>query len=82
MLPGLIDVHSHPEHEPAYRGIREEHGLPGMYMSGLFERSQAYAASDDAFRGASAEFAYCRAAAQRRHHAGRYLAGLGTVGPS
>jgi len=59
VLPGLIDVHSHPEHEPAYRGIREEHGLPGMYMSGLFERSQAYAANDDAFRGASAEFAYC-----------------------
>jgi 5-methylthioadenosine/S-adenosylhomocysteine deaminase len=59
VLPGLIDVHSHPEHEPAYRGIREEHGLPGMHMSGLFERSQAYAASDDAFRGASAEFAYC-----------------------
>jgi 5-methylthioadenosine/S-adenosylhomocysteine deaminase len=59
VLPGLINIHSHPEHEPAYRGIREEHGLPGMYMTGLFERSQAYSASDDAFRGASAEFAYC-----------------------
>jgi cytosine/adenosine deaminase-related metal-dependent hydrolase len=63
VLPGLIDVHSHPEHEPAYRGIREEHGLPGMYMTGLFERSQAYASSysegEGGLAGASAEFAYC-----------------------
>jgi len=59
VLPGLINIHSHPQHEPAYRGVREEHGLPGMYMSGLFERSQAYHATDDAFRAASAEFAYC-----------------------
>jgi cytosine/adenosine deaminase-related metal-dependent hydrolase len=39
--------------------VREEHGLPNMYMSGLFERSQALFATDDAFRAASAEFAYC-----------------------
>src|SRR5271166_5419149 len=24
VLPGLIDIHSHPEHEPLYRGVREE----------------------------------------------------------
>jgi cytosine/adenosine deaminase-related metal-dependent hydrolase len=30
-----------------------------MYMSGLFERSQAFYATDDEFRAASAEFAYC-----------------------
>ena len=30
VLPGLINIHSHPHHEPLYRGIREEHGLPGM----------------------------------------------------
>jgi cytosine/adenosine deaminase-related metal-dependent hydrolase len=59
VIPGLVNVHSHPEHEPAYRGIREEHGLPTMYMSGLFERMQAYGATDDAFRVANAEFAYC-----------------------
>jgi 5-methylthioadenosine/S-adenosylhomocysteine deaminase len=59
VMPGLINLHSHPEHEPAYRGIREEHGLPNMYMSGLFERSQAFQATDDEFRAASAEFAYC-----------------------
>ena len=59
VMPGLVNLHSHPEHEPAYRGVREEHGLPNMYMSGLFERSQAFYATDDAFRAASAEFAYC-----------------------
>ncbi len=59
VIPGLINIHSHPQHEPTYRGVREEHGLPGMYMSGLFERSQAYHATDDASRAASAEFAYC-----------------------
>ena len=41
VMPGLVDIHSHPEHEPAYRGIREEHGLRNMYMNGLYERSQA-----------------------------------------
>src|SRR5439155_512835 len=25
VIPGLIDIHSHPEHEPLYRGIREQH---------------------------------------------------------
>jgi cytosine/adenosine deaminase-related metal-dependent hydrolase len=59
VMPGLVNIHSHPEHEPAYRGIREEHGLPTMYMSGLFERSQSFFGTDDAFRDASAEFAYC-----------------------
>lgn len=59
VLPGLIDIHSHPEHEPLYRGIREEHGLPSMHMTGLYERSQALSAPDDEARLASAEFAYC-----------------------
>src|SRR6059058_3472611 len=59
VLPGLIDIHSHPEHEPLYRGIREEHGLPSMHMTGLYERSQALSATDDEARAASAEFAYC-----------------------
>ena len=59
VMPGLIDIHSHPEHEPLYRGIREEHGLPSMHMTGLYERSQALSAPDDEARQASAEFAYC-----------------------
>ena len=59
VMPGLLDIHSHPEHEPLYRGIREEHGLPSMSMTGLYERSQALSAPDDDAREASAESAYC-----------------------
>src|SRR5262245_16694318 len=47
VMPGLVNVHSHPLWEASYRGIREEHGVPEMYMSGLFERSQAYALDDE-----------------------------------
>jgi cytosine/adenosine deaminase-related metal-dependent hydrolase len=42
VMPGLIDIHSHPSTEPFFRGIREEHGVPAMFMSGLYERSQAF----------------------------------------
>src|SRR5437764_8619579 len=59
VLPGLIDIHAHPEHEPLYRGVREEHGVRNMHMTGLYERSQAFSAPDDEARAASAEFAYC-----------------------
>ncbi len=59
VLPGLIDIHAHPQHEPLYRGVREEHGVRNMHMTGLYERSQAFTAPDDEARAASAEFAYC-----------------------
>ena len=58
VMPGLVDVHAHPQLEAAYRGIREEHGVPEMYMSGLFERHQAYW-PDDEGKLACAEAAYC-----------------------
>jgi cytosine/adenosine deaminase-related metal-dependent hydrolase len=59
VLPGLIDIHSHPGHEPLYRGVREEHGVRNMHMTGLYERSQAFSPPGDEARAASAEFAYC-----------------------
>ena len=59
VMPGLVDLHSHPHHEPLYRGIREEHGVANMHMTGLYERGQAFSAPDDAARAAGAEFAYC-----------------------
>jgi cytosine/adenosine deaminase-related metal-dependent hydrolase len=59
VMPGLIDIHAHPHHEPLYRGIREEHGLANMHMTGLYERGQAFSAPDDEARAASAEFAFC-----------------------
>jgi len=47
VMPGLIDVHAHPGHEASYRGIREEHGVPELFMTGLFERSCAYSLDDE-----------------------------------
>jgi 5-methylthioadenosine/S-adenosylhomocysteine deaminase len=58
VIPGLVDIHCHPTLEALYRGIREEHGVPEMYMSGLFERSIAYWPDDDG-KPACAEVAYC-----------------------
>ena len=58
VMPGLVNVHSHPPLEASYRGIREEHGVPEMFMSGLFERAQAYW-PDDEGKLACAEAAYC-----------------------
>jgi 5-methylthioadenosine/S-adenosylhomocysteine deaminase len=42
LMPGLVDIHSHPSTEPSFRGIREDHGVPEQYMTGLHERSQAF----------------------------------------
>jgi 5-methylthioadenosine/S-adenosylhomocysteine deaminase len=58
VIPGLLDTHSHPSTESSFRGIREEHGVPEMYMSGLYERGQAFRLDEDG-KLASAEVAYC-----------------------
>ena len=58
VMPGLVDIHSHPNTEPFYRGIREEHGVPAMFMSGLYERSLAFR-PDMEGRRAGKEVAYC-----------------------
>ena len=57
-LPGLINIHSHPSTEPAYRGVREDHGVPEQQMTGLMERLQAFRLGDDG-RSAAATLAYC-----------------------
>jgi len=58
VMPGLVDLHSHPMWEASYRGVREEHGVPELYMSGLFERAQAFW-PDDEGKLACGEAAYC-----------------------
>ncbi len=58
VMPGLVNIHSHPNTEPFYRGIREEHGVPAMFMSGLYERSFAFR-PDMPGRRAGKEVAYC-----------------------
>jgi len=57
VMPGLIDIHAHPHTEPSYKGLREEHGVPEMFMTGLYERNQAFKL-DAAGRAAGAEVAY------------------------
>lgn len=37
VMPGLIDVHSHPMSEPMNKGYNEELGSPSLGMSGLYE---------------------------------------------
>jgi len=58
VMPGLVDLHSHPSTEPFFRGVREEHGVPAMYMSGLYERSVALQ-PDAAARKAGKQVAFC-----------------------
>ena len=57
VMPGLVDIHSHPTQEPVFRGIREEHGVPEMYDTGLYERGVAFRMNEEA-RKAAAEVAY------------------------
>lgn len=52
-LPGMINIHSHPTTEPAYRGVREDHGVPEQQMTGLMERLQAFRLGDDGRVGAA-----------------------------
>jgi 5-methylthioadenosine/S-adenosylhomocysteine deaminase len=58
VMPGLVDIHSHPSTEPFFRGIREEHGLPNMFMTGLYQRGFAFR-PDPTGRIAGKTTAYC-----------------------
>lgn len=58
VMPGLINLHTHPSLEPAYKGIREEHGVAEMYMSGLYERC-AILMPDQEGQRAATEASYC-----------------------
>jgi 5-methylthioadenosine/S-adenosylhomocysteine deaminase len=58
VMPGLINTHAHPATEPFYRGIREEQGVPEMYMTGLYERLTCLVPPMEA-RAAGATVAYC-----------------------
>ena len=57
ILPGFVDIHAHPALEPINKGIREEHGVPEMYMIGLYERMQAFVPDPQGML-AAAEVAY------------------------
>ena len=57
VMPGLLDLHAHPHTEPANKGIREDHGRPEMYDTGLYERACAFSLDEEG-RRAAAELAY------------------------
>ena len=47
LIPGFVNIHSHPCTEALYRGIREDHSVREHHMTGLYERSCAFGAHDD-----------------------------------
>ncbi|UYN97302.1 MAG: amidohydrolase family protein [Enhydrobacter sp.] len=57
VLPGMVNIHSHPTTEPGYRGVREDHGVPEQQMTGLIERLQAFRLGEDG-RVAAATMSY------------------------
>ena len=57
-VPGLVNLHAHPALEPFFRGVREDHGVPEMFMTGLYERGQAFHPAVEDMTCA-AEVAYC-----------------------
>lgn len=59
VMPGLIDIHSHPNSESSYRGLREEHGVKSMWMTGLYERSCALSPTDAEAKIAGCEVSMC-----------------------
>jgi len=57
VMPGLVNIHTHPTSAPAARGVREDHGVPEQHMTGLFERLQAFRI-DQAGQAAGMRLAY------------------------
>jgi 5-methylthioadenosine/S-adenosylhomocysteine deaminase len=37
VMPGLVNIHSHPSSEPLNKGFTDEVGTPGLYNSSLYE---------------------------------------------
>lgn len=57
VMPGLVNIHTHPTSAPPARGVREDHGVPEQQMTGLFERLQAFRI-DQAGQAAGMRLAY------------------------
>ena len=48
VMPGLINIHSHPSSEPMNKGLTDEVGSPGFYNSSLYEYLPIYRADAQA----------------------------------
>ncbi len=53
LLPGLVNVHSHPSSEPMNKGYREEFGNPLLYWSPLYDRAGLLRPDDEGRRAAT-----------------------------
>src|ERR1700761_2065633 len=48
VLPGLVNIHSHPSSEPMNKGLIDEIGSPGFYNSSLYEYLPIFRADAEA----------------------------------
>ena len=48
VMPGLVNIHSHPASEPMNKGLIDEIGSPGLYNSSLYEYMPIFRAGGDA----------------------------------
>ena len=48
VMPGLVNIHSHPSSEPMNKGLTDEVGSPGFYNSSLYEYLPIYRADAEA----------------------------------
>ena len=48
VMPGLVNIHSHPSSEPMNKGLIDEIGSPGFYNSSLYEYLPIYRADAEA----------------------------------
>jgi len=57
VIPGLIDIHSHPGSEAMNKGFAEDLGNPRLGMSGLYDYMPVFSPDQDGAR-AAAEVSY------------------------
>ena len=48
IMPGLVNIHSHPSSEPMNKGLIDEIGSPGFYNSSLYEYLPIFRADSEA----------------------------------
>ena len=48
VMPGLVNIHSHPSSEPMNKGFTDEVGSPGLYNSSLYEYLPIFRPEPDA----------------------------------
>ena len=79
VMPGLVNVHSHPGCEPANKGLTDEVGSPKLYNTSLYEYLSLFRADAEGIPHAN-RMAWSRAADVRRHDARRPVDPAATAG--